>query len=143
MRKELSGGKVTVLEQWDNTDNHFYTATLRRFSCGKATLYVQCRITEQQADGRVDSRTEGSSLLYDLAAGSYRELSVPGTLMGFSACWGAVVEEPKEQSLLSAEEFAAQYGGERQLRAVCPPKHPAAASAVEYGERRLYRCGRS
>lgn len=30
--------------------------------------------------------------------------------MGFSARWGAVVEEPKEQSLLSAEEFAAQYG---------------------------------
>ena len=25
VRKELSGGKVTVLEQWDNTDNHFYT----------------------------------------------------------------------------------------------------------------------
>ena len=24
VRKELSGGKVTVLEQWDNTDNHFY-----------------------------------------------------------------------------------------------------------------------
>ena len=23
VRKELSGGKVTVLEQWDNTDNHF------------------------------------------------------------------------------------------------------------------------
>ena len=79
VRKELSGGKVTVLEQWDNTDNHFYTATLRRFSCGKATLHLECRITEQQADGRVESRTEGSSLLYDLAAGSYRELSVPGT----------------------------------------------------------------
>lgn len=110
VRKELSGGKVTVLEQWDNTDDHFYTATLGRFSCGKATLHLECRITEQQADGRVESRTEGSSLLYDLAAGSYRELSVPGTLMGFSARWGAVVEEPKEQSLLSAEEFAAQYG---------------------------------
>ena len=27
VRKELSGGKVTVLEQWDNTDDHFYTAT--------------------------------------------------------------------------------------------------------------------
>ena len=41
VRKELSGGKVTVLEQWDNTDDHFYTATLGRFSCGKATLYVK------------------------------------------------------------------------------------------------------
>lgn len=110
VRKELSGGKVTVLEQWDNTDDHFYTATLGRFSCGKATLRLECRITEQQADGRVESRTEGSSLLYDLAAGSYRELSVPGELMGFSARWGAVVETPEEQSLLSAEEFAAQYG---------------------------------
>ena len=96
VRKELSGGKVTVLEQWDNTDNHFYTAALGRFSCGKATLHLECRITEQQADGRVESRTEGSSLLYDLAAGSYRELSVPGTLMGFSARWGAVVEVLKE-----------------------------------------------
>ena len=75
-----------------------------------AGLHLECRITEQQADGRVESRTEGSSLLYDLAAGSYRELSVPGTLMGFSARWGAVVETPEEQSLLSAEEFAAQYG---------------------------------
>ena len=110
VRKELSGGKVTVLEQWDNTDDHFYTATLGLFSCGKASLYVQCRITEQQADGRVESRTEGSSLLYDLAAGSYRELSVPGTLMGFSARWGAVVETPEEQFLLSEEEFTAQYG---------------------------------
>ena len=110
VRKELSGGKVTVLEQWDNTDDHFYTATLGRFSCGKATLHLECRITEQQADGRVESRTEGSSLLYDLAAGSYRELSVPGTLMGFSARWGAVVETPEEQSLLSEEEFTAQYG---------------------------------
>ena len=110
MRKELSGGIVTVLEQWDNTDDHFYTATLGRFSCGKATLHLECRITEQQADGRVESRTEGSSLLYDLAAGRYRELSVPGELMGFSARWGAVVETPEEQSLLSAEEFAAQYG---------------------------------
>ena len=43
-----------------------------------AGLHLECRITEQQADGRVESRTEGSSLLYDLAAGSYRELSVPG-----------------------------------------------------------------
>jgi hypothetical protein len=46
VRKELSGGKVTVLEQWDNTDDHFYIATLGRFSCGKATLRLECRITE-------------------------------------------------------------------------------------------------
>lgn len=45
-----------------------------------------------------------------LPPGSYRELSVPGTLMGFSARWGAVVETPEEQSLLSAEDFTAQYG---------------------------------
>ena len=110
VRKELSGGKATVLEQWDNTDNHFYTAALGRFSCGKATLHLECRITEQQADGRVESRTEGSSLLYDLAAGSYRELSVPGTLMGFSARWGAVVEVLKEPDRMSTEDFTALYG---------------------------------
>lgn len=143
VRKELSGGKVTVLEQWDNTDNHFYTATLRRFSCGKATLYVQCRITEQQADGRVDSRTEGSSLLYDLAAGSYRELSVPGTLMGFSAPLGRRGGGAEGAVPAECGGVRGAVRGERQLRAVCPPKHPAAASAVEYGERRLYRCGRS
>ena len=110
VRKELSGGKATVLEQWDNTDNHFYTAALGRFSCGKATLHLECRITEQQADGRVESRTEGSSLLYDLAVGSYRELSVPGTLMGFSARWGAVVEVLKEPDRMSTEDFTALYG---------------------------------
>lgn len=30
--------------------------------------------------------------------------------MGFSARWGAVVETPEEQFLLSEEEFTAQYG---------------------------------
>lgn len=110
VRKELSGGKVTVLEQWDNTDDHFYTAALGRFSCGKATLHLECRITEQQADGGSRAEPRAAPCYTTLAAGSYRELSVPGTLMGFSARWGAVVETPEEQFLLSEEEFTAQYG---------------------------------
>lgn len=110
VRKELSTGKITVLERWDNTDSCSYSASLGRFSCGKASVFLTSRIYEWKEDVYYESRTEEQYFLYDLSSETCRELPVTGRVMGFSDHWAAVVETLEDEAELSEEEFHAQYG---------------------------------
>lgn len=112
VRKELSTGKITVLERWNNTDSCSYSASLGCFSCGKASVFLTSRIYEWKEDVYYESRTEEQYFLYDLSSETCRELPITGTLMGFSDHWAAVVEALEDETELSYEEFHDQYGEE-------------------------------
>lgn len=115
VRKDVSTGQITVLEQWQNDGDTFYSVQLGRFSHGTAAVYLTCRTAEQQESGQIDIQEETAVLLYRLSDGTSRELlspeeSVDRTLLGFSDRYAAVVYTPPEQSLLTPGAFAAEYG---------------------------------
>ena len=115
VRKDISTGRITVLDQRKNGENTFYSAKLGRLSDGAASVYLTCRTTEQQENGRVKVQEETTIFLYQLSDGVSRVLlspedSVSHLLLGFSGKYAAVVYTPPEQSILTPGEFAAQYG---------------------------------
>lgn len=115
VRKDVSTGQITVLNQWQNQENTFYSAQLDQISHGTASVYLTRRTTEQKEDGQIDRQEEITTLLCRISDGTSRELlspeeSVDQTLLGFSDRYAAVIYTPPEQSILTWEEYASKYG---------------------------------
>lgn len=114
IRKDLSGGEITVLDTWQDTEDLFYQATIAGIADNIAVVQLTAYMTytedgnitidEQNTYWRYDLPDKGKQLLFpDAPAGNLG-------VMAISSEYIVARYTPEEQTVLDEEEFIAQYG---------------------------------
>jgi len=110
--KDLSSGKVTVLDIWENTEDAIYHVYINTISDSIMMITVTSLESEP---GEFYKKEKNSLWLYDLKTMKKRQFLAEENLnmlsvIGYSLNYAVVQYTPMDQNLLSQQAFEMQYG---------------------------------
>ena len=115
IQKNISNGNIEVLAEWKASDRVSYSASLNIVSDGMAVISLNSEISQGAGeDFRIE--TIKSVWLYDLETSEMRELlptESERSVLALSRAHAVVLWYSDDQSVLTYEEFVAEYGSDR------------------------------